>query len=189
VGVETLPAAMWQRCSALEEQKAVSGRGGEKPSAAGLFDQVLIILGGFKSEQREPEPILAAGLAMTAATVAARFGENGDDLVCKIDRPDLFCALDSHGEIGSRTFGSFRGNSSGAIGQRGDQSRLAYLHNTDGGCLVAEVPSVIAQCAIIELRRDKNLPPRISAAQAKHRIGGGWTGDFKLQASQSWGCR
>src|SRR5213593_3108164 len=64
VGVETLPAAMWQRRSALEEQKTVSGRGGEKPPAARLFDQVLIILGGFKSQQREAEPILAAGLAM-----------------------------------------------------------------------------------------------------------------------------
>ena len=44
-----------------------------------------MILGGFESEQRQPEAVLASALAMAATAVAPVLGKNRDDLTDEID--------------------------------------------------------------------------------------------------------
>ena len=44
-----------------------------------------MILGWFESEQRQPEAVLAAALAVAAAAIAAVLGKDWDDLTDEID--------------------------------------------------------------------------------------------------------
>ena len=47
---------------------------------------MLIVLLRLKTEQRELEAVLTARFAMTAAAVAAAFGQNGHDVVREVER-------------------------------------------------------------------------------------------------------
>ena len=82
-----LAAAVRHACrSALSSSRLLVGRGREEPPAAAFLHQVLVVLVRLEAEQRQLEAVLAAGLAVAAAAVAAELGEDRHDLVGKIDR-------------------------------------------------------------------------------------------------------
>jgi len=49
-----------------------------------VFDQVFKVFCRLKAQQRQLEAVLAAGLAVTAAAVAAQFGEDGNYLIGEV---------------------------------------------------------------------------------------------------------
>ena len=59
--------------------------GQRDPTAAGLGDDVFMVFGGFESEQRQPEAVLASTLTVTAAAIAAVLGEDRDYLADEIN--------------------------------------------------------------------------------------------------------
>src|SRR5438309_592652 len=80
-------AAVGDRAGGLEQQQAVVGGGEEQAPAAALLDQGVVIEGGVEAEQRQFEAVLAQGLAVAAAGVAAELGEDRHHLVTEADRP------------------------------------------------------------------------------------------------------
>src|SRR5262249_6734862 len=71
-----------------QEQAALRGRREQAPAAC-LLDQGVVIEVGLKTEQRQLEAVLAAGLAVAAARVATQLGEDWHDLVGEVDRQIL----------------------------------------------------------------------------------------------------
>ena len=82
----------------LLQQQAALRRGGRQPAAAPFFHQMLVIFARLEAQQRQPEAILPAHLAMTAAGIAAELGENRHDLIGEIDRRIIGEMRDGHGD-------------------------------------------------------------------------------------------
>ena len=70
----------------LGQQQTLPRCGERDPAAAGFGDDVFVVLGRFKAEQRQPEAVLAPALTVAAATVAAMLGEDRNDLTDEVDR-------------------------------------------------------------------------------------------------------
>ena len=93
-GSSFLPPPWGTRPVAFSRKQARVRGGGEQPPAAALLHQGLVVEVRLEAEQREPEPVLAARLAVAAAGVAAELGEDRHDLVGEVDRQVLVGVLD-----------------------------------------------------------------------------------------------
>src|SRR5687768_8676558 len=99
----------------FEQKQAAIGRGREETPPSSFFDEVLVILRRFESEQGEPKSVLTRRFSVAAAAIAAGLGENRDDLVWKIDRGDLVETFDYDGQRCGKSIGRFRRNAGVAI--------------------------------------------------------------------------
>ncbi|MBI3331425.1 MATE family efflux transporter, partial [Candidatus Peregrinibacteria bacterium] len=77
----------------LEQEEAIIRSGGEEPPAAGFLDDGHVVEVGLEPQQRQTEAVLAAGLAVAAAAVAADLGEDRHHLVGEVDRQVLLTAI------------------------------------------------------------------------------------------------
>ena len=129
VDLDPLAAAVRQAGGRLQQQQALVGSGGEEPAAAAFLHQVLEVFGRLEAEQRQPEAVLAARLAVAAAAVAAVLGEDRRDLVGKVDRQVvtrfvtltfMLPSMPGSGDDMNRRF---------AFGNRRDQPRGIDVHD------------------------------------------------------------
>ena len=95
-----LSAAVGRAAGRLQQQQAFARRGGKEPPASSLFHQEFVIVLRNKAQQRQLEAVLAAGLAVAAAAVAAELREDGDDLVFEVDRDLPRAPFDAERELG-----------------------------------------------------------------------------------------
>ena len=84
-----LPPPWATRPVALSSSRLLLGRGGEQAAAAAFLHERCVVELGLEAEQRQREAVLAAGLAVAAAGVAAELGEDRHDLVGEVDRQVL----------------------------------------------------------------------------------------------------
>ena len=144
----------------LEEKEALVGGGGGDPPATGLFDEMFVVLRRLKSQQREPEAVLAAALSVAAAAVAAEFREHRDHPAEELDRRIVAKTCDDQrhaglGEIGeSRDGGDADDDLPLAIGRR-DDDPLGGDRGEGGGLdPVARLPGDVALMVGVGARRD-----------------------------------
>jgi hypothetical protein len=78
---ETLPALVVDLKRGFLEQQAFLGIGGEDASATSIFDDVVVVALRIVGKDRELESILAFGLCVAAAIVAAALAEHGQDVL------------------------------------------------------------------------------------------------------------
>src|SRR5436190_3356012 len=90
---------------------------------------MLIILRWFKTEQRKPESILPAGLAVATAAIAAGLGEDRRNLIGKINRRNAFEMVDLHSDRAIRSIGGPRENRGGAVPKGHQETIRIHLHD------------------------------------------------------------
>src|SRR6185437_12679621 len=123
---------MGQSGRCLEQQQTVLRRSREESASARFLDQMLVIFRRLEAEQREAKPILTARFAVTAAGVATGLGENGHDLIRKIDGRDLVEMFDDDGKGSAQTLRSLRGDGRRAVAQRRDATALVNGDDVGG---------------------------------------------------------
>ena len=97
--VHPLAAAVRRAPLGLSSSRLSPGEEGKQPSATSLLHQEFVIVLGIKSQERQLEAVLAAGLAVAAAAVAAELREDRDDLVLEVDRNLSATALDADRQL------------------------------------------------------------------------------------------
>src|SRR5207302_9961490 len=105
---EALAAAMGQRCGSFEQQQTVFRRRRKEPATARFLHEVFVVLRRLEAEQRKSKPVLAARFSVAPAAIAAGLGEDGNDLMRKIDRRDFVEMLDDDGQRRAQTVRAFR---------------------------------------------------------------------------------
>src|SRR5207248_963353 len=93
-------------------------RGRKEPATPRFLDEVLVVLSRLEAEQRKSKPVLAARFSVAPAAIAPGLGENGNDLIRKIDRRDFVEMLDDDGQRGAQTVRALRRDDSRTITQR-----------------------------------------------------------------------
>jgi hypothetical protein len=81
--------AMRHRAGRLQEQKTLLRSRHADATSTSLLHDVIVVFGRFEAEERQPESVLTAALAVAAAGVAAVLREDRHDLRVEIDRPRL----------------------------------------------------------------------------------------------------
>ena len=84
-GLHAAAAAVGRLRRGLLQKQALLGGGRKRAAASTFLDERLVIQGRLEAQQAEAEPVLAAGLAVTAARIAAQFREDRHDLVREVD--------------------------------------------------------------------------------------------------------
>ena len=138
------------------QQQAFAGRRGENPPSATLFHQEFVVVLRLKTQQRKFETILAAGLAVAAAAVAAELGEDRDDLVFEVDRDLAGASFDTQREFGFRPLGACDGNSSGSVRKRGNHSARVNFDDARGFRRIMNPAREVAQLTRREMPVTQN---------------------------------
>ena len=117
----------------LEKEEAFVGGGRRDPPAAGLLNEMLMVLSRLKAEEGEPEAVLAAALSMAATAITAVFREHRDDPAEELDRRIVPETLDDErhaglGEVGeARDGGDADDNLPLSVGRRDDNPLGGHL--------------------------------------------------------------
>ncbi len=70
----------------LEEERPLGRRGKQTPAAA-LFHERVVVVFRLEAQERHREAVLSRRLSVAAARVAARLGQDRDDVVGEVERP------------------------------------------------------------------------------------------------------
>src|SRR5262245_65263813 len=105
---------------------------------------MFVIFGWLEAQQREPESILAAGLAVAAARVATELGKNGHDLIWEIDRDRGVEFLHDNRQRGDQPLGVFHGDGCFAVSERRDEPVRIDAHDAVWRNMVTDLACVIA---------------------------------------------
>src|SRR5205823_13774409 len=83
-----------------------------------FLDEVFVVLRRLEAEQRKSKPVLTARFSVAPAAVAPGLGENGNNLIRKIDRRDFIEMLDDDWQRCAQTVRAFRRDDGRTITQR-----------------------------------------------------------------------
>ena len=170
VDLQPRAAAVRHFADRLGQQQAAVGSGRKQPPAAAFLHQVLEVLGWLKAQQRKLEAVLAAGLAVAAAAVAAQLGEDRHDLIGKVDRR-LVAKVGDRGLDRSGRSGGTGGRDRGrAIGLRHDQPGAVNPDHARGRDLVRCAAAQIAQLTAGVLAGDDQLLPGVLAVERETAV-------------------
>jgi hypothetical protein len=165
IGIDALAAAVRENGRAFEEEQTAIGRSGEEPASARFLHEMLVIFRRFKAEQRKAESVLARRLAVAPAAVATSLGEDGCDLVRKIDRQHLLELLDVDRDGRVQAVGRSRDDRRRTIADWSDQTSLVHFHDTGRRRFVSRRARHVTQRTIRLVHRDEQLLASVRPAQ------------------------
>ena len=154
----------------LHQQQALLRRRRKQPPAAAFLDQVLVILGRFKPQQRQGEAVLAARFPVAAAAVAAVLGKQGRDLVGKVDRQVLRDVGHAHPNRRVDSRSGRRVDRRFAFRQRNHVAGGIHAHNSRRSHGVRHLASQIALLAAVKPACHDQLLAGIPARQQEQPV-------------------
>ena len=160
-----MPPPCGRGADGLGQQQAPIRGGRKQTPPAAFLDQVLVVFGRLEAQQRELEAVLAAGFAVATAAVAAELGEDGHDLIGKVDRRFVAEMDDFDLNLSGRTSGR-RGRDRGcAIGQRRDEAGRVDRDNALGRDRIAGRTAQVADLPAGILAVDDELLASVAAVE------------------------
>ena len=121
----------------FEEEERVFRGGPEDAAAAGITNEIIVVVPGFVAKEGELEAVLAVGFSVAASAVAAVFGKDGDEVVGEGNgggfvRGDLDRLCDGEVTVGGGE-GGFAGGEDGDQAVGGDSDDVGRIGSVGGG--------------------------------------------------------